>query len=59
MAARPALFRDSELTRCAKAMQKSGVKDWSYVVRPDGSHEIVVHRTDATLIGPDPDEMLR
>lgn len=59
MAARPAMIKQSELTRYAKAMQKAGVKEWRIVARPDGSHEIVAGKTDAALTGPDPDELLR
>jgi len=58
MAARPAILKQSELTRYAKAMQKAGVKEWRIVARPDGSHEIVAGKTDAALTGPDPDELL-
>lgn len=59
MAARPAILKQSELTRYAKAMQKAGVKEWRVVARPDGSHEIVAGKTDAAMTGPDPDELLR
>jgi hypothetical protein len=59
MAARPAILKQSELTRYAKAMQNAGVKEWRVVARPDGSHEIVAGKTDAALTGPDPDELLR
>jgi hypothetical protein len=59
MAVRPAILKQSELTRYAKAMQKAGVKEYRIVARPDGSHEIVAGKTDAALTGPDPDELLR
>lgn len=59
MAARRAILRQSDLIRYAKAMQSAGVNDWRVVARPDGSHEIVAGKTNAPLIGPDPDELLR
>lgn len=59
MAARPAILKQSDLTRYAKAMQQAGVQVWRVVVRPDGTHEIVAGATDAPAIGPDPDELLR
>jgi hypothetical protein len=60
MAARPAILKQSELTRYAKAMQKAGVPEWRVVARPDGSHEIVAGRVVNNLqIGPNPDELLK
>lgn len=59
MAARPAILKQSDLTRYAKALQQAGVKEWRVLARPDGTHEIVAGATDAAAIGPDPDEFLR
>lgn len=58
MAARRAILKQSDLTNYAKAMLKAGVKEWRVVARPDGTHEIVAGKTDAALMGPDPDELL-
>lgn len=57
--ARPALLKQSDLTRYAKGLQAAGVSGWRIVVRPDGSHEIFASATDTNAIGPDPDELLR
>lgn len=59
MSGRPALLKQSELTRYAKALQAAGVKQWRVVVRIDGSHEIVAGAADVDQVGPDPDELLR
>lgn len=42
MANRPALIKQSDLTRYAKAMQAAGVTDYRVIVRPDGTQEIAV-----------------
>lgn len=39
---RPANITQSELTRYAKALAAADVLQWRVVVRPDGSHEIIV-----------------
>ena len=59
MVARPAILKQSDLARYAKAMQKVGVTDWRVIARPDGSHEFVAGKTDAAVTGPDPDELLK
>lgn len=59
MANRPALLKQSELARYAKAMQMAGVSEWRVVARPDGSHEIVAGKSNAAQMGPDPDELLK
>ena len=41
MTTRPALLKQSELTRYAKAMQAADVQEWRVVVHPDGKHEII------------------
>jgi hypothetical protein len=60
VATRPAILKQSELTRYAKALRAAGVSEWRVVAHPDGSHEIVAGKTDAAqAYGPDPDELLR
>ncbi|MGC9448567.1 hypothetical protein [Cereibacter johrii] len=59
MAARPALIKQVELTRVAKAMQAAGIKSWRIIARPDGSQEVVVGNMDTATLGPDPDELFR
>jgi hypothetical protein len=39
---RTAILTQSELTRYAKALAAADVVEWRVVVRPDGSHEIIV-----------------
>ncbi|ULB09049.1 hypothetical protein ORIO_03770 [Cereibacter azotoformans] len=59
MAARPAPFKQVELTRIAKAMQAAGIKSWRFIVRPDGTTELVTGDMDTAKLGPDPDELFR
>jgi hypothetical protein len=54
MAARPALLKQSELTRYAKALRAAGVTKWRVVVRPDGTHEIIAGNTDVITVDPNP-----
>ena len=60
MTNRPALLKQSDLTRYAKAMRAAGVADWRVDVFPNGKHSIIagaVSKQDP--IGPDPDELLK
>lgn len=59
MPAHPALIRQSDLKRYAKAMQEAGIRCWRVIATPDGKHEIVVDETEDSKLGPDPDELLR
>lgn len=59
MAARPAILRQAELARYAKAMRQAGVDQWRVVARPDGSHELIVGKSEPAFLGPDPDELLK
>lgn len=53
-----ATVKQSELTRYAKAMQAAEIDEWRVVIRPDGSHEIIVSKAGAGN-GPNPwDEVL-
>lgn len=59
MPAHPALIRQSDLKRHAKALKEAGVERWRVIATPDGRHEIVVDETEDSKLGPDPDELLR
>jgi len=59
MAMRPAVLKQSDLKRYAKAMQETGVRQWRVVARPDGTHEIIVNEDSDENLGPDPDELLK
>jgi len=60
MANRPALLKQSDLTRYVKAVQAAGVVVGRVLVRPDGAVEIIPKGADPTgFSGPDPDELLR
>ena len=59
MGNRLALLRQSDLTRYAKGMQAAEVQEYRVVVRPDGSHEIIVGKSVSDAVGPDPDELLK
>ena len=39
---RAALLKQSDLTRYAKAMRAAEIAEFRVVVRPDGTHEIIV-----------------
>lgn len=41
MTNRPAVLRQYDLTRYAKALRAAGVLEWRIVVRRDGTHEII------------------
>jgi hypothetical protein len=41
MSARPALLRQFELTRCAKAMRAADVREWRVEMKPDGTIIII------------------
>ena len=53
------MITQSVLVRCAKAMQKAGIRDWTMTARPDGSLEIAAGKAESALTGPDPDELLK
>lgn len=42
MALRPATLRQSDVTRCAKAMRDAEISEWRLIVHPDGRQEIIV-----------------
>lgn len=46
MAPRPAPLKQSDLTRYAKALEAARVREYRIVVRPDGTHEIIVSKND-------------
>jgi hypothetical protein len=59
MANRPALLKQSELTRYAKALRVAGVAEWRIDVKPDGTVSIIAGKADG-LNGPNPcDRLLR
>jgi hypothetical protein len=39
---RIANLKQADLTRYAKALDAAGVREWRVIVRPNGTHEIVV-----------------
>lgn len=58
MAARPALLRQAELTRYAKALREAGVNEWRIEVEPaTGKHTILVGKIDEEA-GPNPCDRL-
>lgn len=59
MANARAALKQSDLTRYLKAVQAAGFREGRVLVRPDGTHEIIVGKVDETLAGPDPDELLK
>lgn len=59
MANRPALLKQSDLTRYANGLQKAGVADWRIEVHPNGTHTIIAGRVETSAAGPDPDELLK
>jgi hypothetical protein len=60
MANRPALLKQSDLTRYVRAVQAAGVTVGRVLVRPDGAVEIIPKGGEqAGYSGPDPDELLR
>lgn len=58
MANRPAALKQSDLTRYLKGMRAADFSDGRVLVRPDGTHEIIVGKVDPNAAGPDPDELL-
>lgn len=42
MANRPALLKQSDLTRYIKALRQAGVEGGQVEVRPDGTHVIII-----------------
>lgn len=54
-----AVLKQSDLTRYLKGMRAAGFAEGRVVVKPDGTHEIIVGKVDETLAGPDPDELLK
>lgn len=46
MAARPALLRQAELTRYAKAMRAAGIVEFRVEVEPTGKIVIIAGKTD-------------
>jgi hypothetical protein len=58
MAQHRAPLKQSDLTRYLKAVRAAGFSDGRVVVRPDGTHEIIVGKVEAGQAGPDPDELL-
>ena len=48
MAKRPALLKHADLTRYAKALRAVEIDEYRVVVRPDGTHEIIVGPTGTT-----------
>lgn len=46
MSTRPALLKQSDLTRYAKALQKADVLVWRVVVHPNGTHEIIAGQSE-------------
>ena len=60
MAAQPALLKQSDLTRYAKALRAAGVSEWRVDVFPNGKHSIIAGAaSQQDAIGPDPDELLK
>jgi hypothetical protein len=58
MSPRPALLKQSDLTRYAKAMRAAGVQEWRVQVEPNGRHTIIAGKFPDAMAGPDPDELL-
>lgn len=58
MERRLAALRQSDLTRYAKALRAAGYEEWRIKAEPDGTHTIVVGKSDSNCSGPDPDELL-
>lgn len=52
-------LKQSELTRYAKGLIAAGVSDFRVVVRLDGTHEIIAGKVDESLVGPNPDDLLK
>lgn len=52
-------LKQSELTRCAKAMQAAGIDAWVLEIERDGKMRILVGKWSESVTGPDPDELLK
>ena len=60
MANRPAMLKQSDLTRYAKAMRAAGFAEWRVEILPNGKHSIIAGAaSQQDAIGPDPDELLK
>ena len=57
MANRPALMKQSDLTRYFKAMRAAGYEDGRVEVKPDGTHVIIAGKVDP-VNGPNPCDRL-
>lgn len=45
---RPAILKQSELTRYAKALRAAGIEAWRVDVKPDGTVSIIAGSADKT-----------
>ena len=54
----PALLKQSDLTRYAKAMQAAGVSEWRVDIKPDQTVSIIIGKTDKTSASDYLDRML-
>lgn len=57
MTTRPAILRQAELTRYAKAMRAAGIKDWRVELEPSGKITIIAGSADPDA-GPNPCDRL-
>ena len=57
MPARPAILRQSELTRYAKAMRAAGIAEWRVEIDPTGKVSIIAGASDPDA-GPNPCDRL-
>lgn len=48
---RTALLKQSDLTRYAKALRAAEIAEFRVVVRPDGTHEIIVGPSETASAG--------